>query len=315
MPGSLQACRLRPAARFTALMLVFCVPVIIGGASFADPTQSDLEEARADLASLEGNLTAALVEYEDASQELAALESAMWATQREVLELARRILEHRDAAAKIAREMYKTGMTPALETLLEAETLADVDERLKYLESSGEVSTEVFQDLESDRAALLARLDQLDAQRKEALADVEYLEDLRTQIVEEVEAQEGEVATLDRALEEAAAEQAAAEAAAQPEPVEIVVPPAPDPVVPEVPPPSSEADWYAIAQCESGGNWHIDGYYDGGLQFHPQTWLGYGGGQYARYAWQATREQQIAIAERVLKGQGPGAWPNCFQWK
>ena len=310
MPGSLQACRLRPAARFTALMLVFCVPVIIGGASFADPTQSDLEEAKADLASLEGNLTAALVEYEDASQELAALESAMWSTEREVRELARRILEHQDAAAAIAKEMYKTGMTPALETLLEAETLSDVDERLKYLESSGEVSTEVFQDLESDRAALLARLDQLDVQRKEALADVEYLEDLRAQIVEEVEVQEGEVATLDRALEEAAAEQAAAEAE------EVVSSPAPAQLAaPPVPPASSEADWEAIAQCESGGNWHLDGYYDGGLQFHPQTWLGYGGGQYARYAWQATKEQQIAIAERVLKGQGPGAWPNCFQWK
>ncbi len=67
--------------------------------------------------------------------------------------------------------------------------------------------------------------------------------------------------------------------------------------------------------CESGQRWHLDSTYDGGLQFHPDTWLAYGGGQYARYAWQATREQQIAIAERVLKGQGPGAWPNCFQWK
>jgi hypothetical protein len=89
----------------------------------------------------------------------------------------------------------------------------------------------------------------------------------------------------------------------------------PPPPSPPPPPPSSEADWDAIAMCESGGDWHIDSTYDGGLQFHPDTWLAYGGGRYARYAWQATREQQIAIAERVLAAQGPGAWPVCFQWK
>ena len=79
-------------------------------------------------------------------------------------------------------------------------------------------------------------------------------------------------------------------------------------------PAQAGVNWDAIAQCESGGNWHINSTYDGGLQFHPDTWLAYGGGRYARYAYQATREEQIAIAERVLAGQGPGAWPNCFVW-
>ena len=45
------------------------------------------------------------------------------------------------------------------------------------------------------------------------------------------------------------------------------------------------------------------------------TWLGYGGGKYARYAWQASPAEQIAIAEKVLADQGPGAWPHCFKWK
>jgi hypothetical protein len=76
----------------------------------------------------------------------------------------------------------------------------------------------------------------------------------------------------------------------------------------------TSVNWDAIAQCESGGNWALDSTYDGGLQFHPSTWLGYGGGRYARYAWQASREQQIAIAERVLAAQGPSAWPHCFQY-
>jgi LysM repeat protein len=69
-------------------------------------------------------------------------------------------------------------------------------------------------------------------------------------------------------------------------------------------------DWDALAQCEASGNWAANtgnGYY-GGLQFTQQTWNAYGGqGNPAN----ASREQQIAVAERVLAGQGPGAWPAC----
>ena len=76
---------------------------------------------------------------------------------------------------------------------------------------------------------------------------------------------------------------------------------------------SGGANWSAIAACESGGNWSADtgnGFY-GGLQFTEQTWLAYGGGQYASSANQATEAQQIAVAERVRAGQGIGAWPVC----
>ena len=72
-------------------------------------------------------------------------------------------------------------------------------------------------------------------------------------------------------------------------------------------------DWSGVAQCESGGNWSINtgnGYY-GGLQFSQSTWTAYGGGTYAPRADLATKAQQIAVAERVLAGQGPGAWPVC----
>ena len=76
---------------------------------------------------------------------------------------------------------------------------------------------------------------------------------------------------------------------------------------------SSGANWSAIAACESGGNWSTDtgnGFY-GGLQFTQQTWLAYGGGQYASSANLASESQQIAVAERVEAGQGIGAWPVC----
>ena len=72
--------------------------------------------------------------------------------------------------------------------------------------------------------------------------------------------------------------------------------------------------WDTIAACESSGNWHDNtgNGYSGGLQFSPSTWLQYGGGQFASYAWQASREQQIVVAERIHAAQGSyRAWPVC----
>ncbi|WP_327357154.1 transglycosylase family protein [Streptomyces sp. NBC_01304] len=71
--------------------------------------------------------------------------------------------------------------------------------------------------------------------------------------------------------------------------------------------------WDRIAKCESGGNWHINtgnGYY-GGLQFSASTWRAYGGGAYAPTADRAGKGQQIAIATKVQRAQGWGAWPTC----
>ncbi|MBV6702848.1 LysM peptidoglycan-binding domain-containing protein [Kitasatospora aureofaciens] len=71
--------------------------------------------------------------------------------------------------------------------------------------------------------------------------------------------------------------------------------------------------WDSVAQCESGGDWGINtgnGFY-GGLQFTSSTWKAYGGTSYAPQANQADRAQQIAVAEKVLASQGPGAWPVC----
>jgi hypothetical protein len=76
---------------------------------------------------------------------------------------------------------------------------------------------------------------------------------------------------------------------------------------------ASDSEWDTVARCESSGNWAINtgNGYHGGLQFAPSTWLGYGGGQFASAAHLATKDQQIAIAEKVLAGQGKGAWPVC----
>ncbi|MEE1927034.1 transglycosylase family protein [Streptomyces sp. TRM 70351] len=71
--------------------------------------------------------------------------------------------------------------------------------------------------------------------------------------------------------------------------------------------------WEKVAACESSGRWHVNtgnGHF-GGLQFKQSTWESYGGAAYAARADQATKAEQIAVAEKVLAGQGPGAWPAC----
>ncbi|ORX01044.1 transglycosylase family protein [Mycolicibacillus trivialis] len=69
-------------------------------------------------------------------------------------------------------------------------------------------------------------------------------------------------------------------------------------------------NWDAVAQCESNGNWSADtgnGFY-GGLQFKESTWREFGG---VGSPSDASRDQQIAVANRVLAVQGPEAWPKC----
>jgi hypothetical protein len=72
----------------------------------------------------------------------------------------------------------------------------------------------------------------------------------------------------------------------------------------------SGVNWDAVAACESGGNWHTatgNGYY-GGLQFTMSTWRANGG---SGSPHNASREEQIRVANNVLKTQGIGAWPVC----
>lgn len=73
---------------------------------------------------------------------------------------------------------------------------------------------------------------------------------------------------------------------------------------------SPSVNWDAVAACESGGNWSINtgNGFSGGLQFTPSTWRAYGG---TGRPEDASRSAQITVAERVLAGQGIGAWPVC----
>ncbi|MEV0370284.1 transglycosylase family protein [Streptomyces sp. NPDC050636] len=78
-------------------------------------------------------------------------------------------------------------------------------------------------------------------------------------------------------------------------------------------PPPGGTNWRKIAACESSGRWHINtgnGYY-GGLQIHPSTWRAYGGHRYALRPDLATRAQQIAVGERIVRHRGLAPWPHC----
>jgi hypothetical protein len=73
---------------------------------------------------------------------------------------------------------------------------------------------------------------------------------------------------------------------------------------------ASTSTWDRLAQCESSGDWSADtgNGYEGGLQFTPSTWRSFGG---EGSAADASRSEQITVAERVLDTQGWDAWPSC----
>ena len=94
-------------------------------------------------------------------------------------------------------------------------------------------------------------------------------------------------------------------------------PPAPRP---RATTPPGDDRWDRLAWCESRGNWaaNTGNGYHGGLQFLLSTWLSWGGDQFAYYPHDATREQQIIVAERLYAARGWAPWPGCtrsFGWR
>jgi peptidoglycan hydrolase CwlO-like protein len=282
-----------------------------GPTSSAAPSEADVQAAEEQLAELQGELGSVQSQLGDARKRLSEVRTRISTTTEDVEEIAKRILERKEDLVKVAQELYKSGASVSLEVLMSAESLSELEERAEYLESSGQFHLEELEKLAADRALLLTKLDDLDAARDEVSDMLTSVRDLEASLETKVEVQAGKVSSLQEALEArrlAEAQEASNQAQELEEELADIAEPPPPPA------PSGDVNWDAIAQCESGGNWSLDSTYDGGLQFHPDTWLGYGGGAYARYAWQASREQQIAIAEKVLDGQGPSAWPSCFHY-
>ena len=218
----------------------------------------------------------------------------------------------RAAVARYARESYMGGSTsPVLESLLTSAGPGQVVERAALLEAAG-----------THRSGVLVVATA--AQERAAETQV-AAQDAVTEAARSHRAAQDALASAE-AVRAAAARQVADLKTAQ-DAMQAQLLAARTTLVtleqerPAAPPPSSAGpapeapghDWDAVARCESGGNWSINtgnGFY-GGLQFTPSTWLAFGGAGHAPRADLATRDQQIAVAEKVLAEQGPGAWPTC----
>jgi hypothetical protein len=221
----------------------------------------------------------------------------------------------RAAVARYARESYMGGSTsPVLESLLTSGGPGQVVERAALLEAAGTHRSGVLvvataaqeraaetqvaaQDAVTEAArshraaqAALASAEAVRAAAARQMADLKTAQDaMQAQLL----AARTTLVTLEQ--ERPAAPQDA--------------PPSPSGPEPE----AASHDWDAVARCESGGDWSINtgNGFHGGLQFTPSTWLASGGADFAPRADLATRDQQIAVAEKVLAEQGPGAWPTC----
>lgn len=79
------------------------------------------------------------------------------------------------------------------------------------------------------------------------------------------------------------------------------------------PPHAYSVNWDRVAACESGGNWaiHTANGFEGGVQFLNSTWLSVKAPDDPPHAYQASREQQMDAAERLVHRSGIGQWPVC----
>jgi peptidoglycan hydrolase CwlO-like protein len=277
----------------------------------ADPGPGDVDEAAEAIDATEADLSLVQARLADAGEELADIQRRFAQAETEARRLGRLILEDEAVVVAMARAIYKDGSAGALLTVLSSESLVELESRVEYLQSAQKAHSRDLEQLVVHRVELEGQLDRLAAARSEAEALVQEMVSLREGLEARAAAQRQELSGLQDAIARQRAQQEAAEAdAAAAQATQIADAATSAPATYD----GGSVNWDAIAQCESGGNWHLDGVYDGGLQFHPATWLGYGGGEYAEYAWQASRVEQISIGERVLAAQGPSAWPHCFQY-
>jgi hypothetical protein len=280
--------------------------------------QAGLDAADADVARAIEQAAAQRKTYDGALAEAAVAAAAAQQAQDE-------LSAARDDVADFARESYMGGSTsPLLESLLTAGGPAQMVERAALLEAAGTHRSVVLTTVAAARqraavtqaaaeqAATAAAGSQEAAQVALASADADraraaqQVADIRTAqgaMEARLEAARTTLVTLER---QEAVQQEAPPSSPPPAPAGGGSSGPPAPV-------TTTHDWDAVALCESGGNWSINtgnGYF-GGLQFSPTTWLAFGGGAYAPRADLASKSQQIAVAEKVLAVQGPGAWPTC----
>jgi hypothetical protein len=283
-------------------MLVAVAASGLAAPSGAQTARDRLETSRQRVRQRSQELDVLLARYNEMWERMSAARSDLRRTEQVARGIAQRLLETKKAAVRTARRLYEADSNLDLQLLMSTEDLSQIEGRLHYVQSAHRAYLSVFERLRSESRRLEIKLAQLDRKHAAIERGFNDLISLRKRLEGALARERARVAEL--------TDEVAANEAASPSPSPS--PPPPPPPGPTPPEPVFSANWDAIAQCESSGRWHLDAYYDGGLQFHPDTWIAFGGGKYAAYAWQASRVEQIAIAEKVLAAQGPDAWPNCF---
>lgn len=183
------------------------------GPSHAAPSRSDLADARSRLMELERDFQLVSERYNLVHDRLAALQARIARSESEVHDVEQRMRIRRSDAIDLATELYKGGRAIHLEGILSADSLADLDARVAYLETSTSAQAQVFERLAIDRQVLDKKIEELDRQQQEALAAQRVVDALRVRIEAKVVAQEEEVTGLRSQIE--AAERRAVAAAAR----------------------------------------------------------------------------------------------------
>ena len=193
------------------LILAAGTLVIPLGPSTAAPRRADLEDARSRLMQLEKDFEIVVERYNLVHERLTSLQARIAQSEAEVHDIEQRMRIRQATAVELATELYKSGRTLQIEGVLSADSLADLDTRVEYLETSATAQANVFERLSVDRQELDRRISELDLQQQEALAAQRVIDTLRTRIEAKIASQADEVSRLNAQIEEA--EQRAAAAA------------------------------------------------------------------------------------------------------
>jgi peptidoglycan DL-endopeptidase CwlO len=205
-----------PLRRKSLLAAVLAMVLLSPVASApAAPNESDLGAARDRLLELERDFQLVSEEYNLVRENLVSIQAKMAETRLVVRELQQRMQKKESAAIRVATELYKTGAaTVAIESVLSASTLAEIETRLEYLSSTQTAQSKVFDRLAVDRALLAQNLQVLESARTKAIAAEGRLTELRTQIETKIADQQDEIQELNAAIARAERRAAARAAAA-----------------------------------------------------------------------------------------------------
>jgi cell wall-associated NlpC family hydrolase len=184
----------------------------------AAPDEADLERAKERLMELERDFELVVEKYNLVHERLESLQVEMAAKELVVNTIEKRMATKIDAAVSLAQELYKAGATGvAISSVLSSDSLAELETRVEYLQSSEAAQAKVFERLEVDRIRLDREIEELDDARAKALATEQELAELRSDIEDKLDEQRDEIAAINAAIERAdrrAAREAAATARA-----------------------------------------------------------------------------------------------------